>query len=364
MTIQDIIASLEEFADPQLQESYDNARLLVGDKTWECTGVLTALDSTEAVIDEAIAKNCNLVVAHHPIIFGGLKSITGNSYIEKTVIKAIKNDIAIYAIHTNLDNISQGVNKIIADKLGLQEQKILAPKSGQLRKLAVYVPAENRASLQDALFAAGAGHIGKYSECSYSNAGIGTFLPGEGSNPAEGMVGKRSTVTEEKLEVLYPLWKEGSVLTAMKANHPYEEVAYECYPVTNTHQEVGSGITGRLPKALPAKEFLQIVKEKFGLTILRHTALGMKNIEKVAVCGGAGSFLLGKATAAGADIFITSDMKYHEFFDAEGKIVVADIGHYESEQYTIDLLYDFLRKKFTNFAVQKTTVNTNPVNYF
>ena len=364
MTIQDIIEHLESIAAPALQESYDNARLLVGDKQWECTGVLTALDSTEGVIDEAISNNCNLIVAHHPIIFGGLKSITGKSYIERTIIKAIKNDVAIYAIHTNLDNVSEGVNKVIADKLGLIHQQILSPKNDQLRKLAVYVPIENRENLQEALFAAGAGHIGKYSECSFSVAGTGTFLPGEGASPAEGAVGSRSTVKEEKLEVLYPVWKETAILSTMKANHPYEEVAYECYAISNLHQNVGSGMIGQLPQPVAATDFLKFIKERFGLAMLKHTTLLEKPIRKVAVCGGAGSFLLQNAIAAGADIFITSDMKYHEFFDADGKIIVVDIGHYESEQFTVDLLYDILREKFTNFAVQKTTVNTNPVSYF
>lgn len=364
MVIKDIIGYLESIAHPSLQEHYDNAGLITGDANWECTGVLCCLDTIEAVVDEAITKGCNLIVAHHPIIFGGLKKITGNSYVERTIIKAIKHDIAIYAIHTNLDNVLFGVNGMIAQKLGLKNLSILAPKKEQLSKLYFYIPAAHAENVMSALFQAGAGHIGNYSECSFSVKGIGTFKPNEAANPFIGEKGQRHSDEELKIEMLFPAHLEHRLIHTLKTHHPYEEVAYEVIRLTNLHQEIGAGVTGEWDDAISEKEFLQRLKDIFNLSIVKHTVLQGKSIKKVSICGGAGIFLLKNAINSKSDAYITSDIKYHEFFDADNRILLVDIGHYESEQYTIELLANILEQKFPNFAVLKTGVNTNPVYYF
>ena len=364
MLIKDITGFLETIAPISLQEDYDNAGLIVGNAEAECIGAILSLDCTEEIVQEAIEKNCNLIVTHHPIIFKGVKKITGSNYVERTIIKAIKNDIAIYAIHTNLDNVLNGVNGKIAEMIGLENVKILSPKQGVLRKLAVFVQAEQETLLSEALFAAGAGNIGNYSDCSFKTTGIGTFNPGVNANPFSGDIGVRSNEEEVKVEVIFPAWLQNDIIKAMKANHPYEEVAYYIYDLKNHFQETGSGVTGELTQPLNENEFFNLLKKVFNLTLIKHTALLGKPCKKIAICGGAGSFLINAAKAAGADVFITSDIKYHEFFDADKQLVLADIGHFESEQFTIDLFYDLLSNKFPTFALLKTGLNTNPVQYF
>ena len=364
MKISAVINYLETIAPPSLQESYDNAGLLTGNAVWECTGIIISLDATEEVVMEAIEKKCNLIVAHHPIIFGGLKKINGKNYVEKTVIAAIKNDIAIYAIHTNLDNVLQGVNGRIADKLALVNRGILQPKNNTLKKLYTFVPVAFAEKVRNAIFTAGAGHISNYSECSFNSAGTGTFKPGEGSQPFIGKTGERQLEEEIKIEVLFPEWLERQVYSALIDAHPYEEVAYDIIALENQQHLFGSGMMGELESPLHELEFLARVKAIFGLSVIRYTALTGKMVKKVALCGGAGSFLIGPAVAGGADFYITADVKYHEFFDANGRLVIADIGHYESEQFTISLLFDILTEKFPTFAVLKTGVQTNPVHYF
>ncbi|OQP47259.1 Nif3-like dinuclear metal center hexameric protein [Niastella yeongjuensis] len=364
MKIADIIALLEAVAPPSLQESYDNAGLLTGNPGWVCTGALCTLDATEEVVNEAIQRGCNLVVAHHPIIFGGLKKITGRNYVEKTIITAIKNDIAIYAIHTNLDNVIDGVNGMMADKLGLKNRKILSPKEGTLKKLYTFVPVEQVEQVRAALFEAGGGHIGNYNECSFGAEGTGTFKGGEGTNPFVGQPGERHYEKELKMEVIFPAYLQNNLIRALRTAHPYEEVAYDVVNLANTHPEIGSGLVGELPEAMPEAAFLKQLKQAFDLPLIRHTALSGKPVKKIALCGGAGSFLVSKALGVGADVYITGDMKYHEFFDANGRLIIADIGHFESEQFTIDLLAGVLQEKFPTFAVLKTALKTNPVHYF
>jgi dinuclear metal center YbgI/SA1388 family protein len=364
MKIGEITSFLESVAPLSLQESYDNAGLLTGNSGWNCSGIITTLDATEAVVQEAIAKKCNLIVAHHPIIFGGLRKITGKNYVEQTIIAAIKNDIAIYSIHTNLDNVLHGVNAALADKLGLINRTVLQPKNDTLKKLFTFVPVEFAENVRSAIFNAGGGHISNYSECSFNMAGQGTFKPGEGTNPFTGKVGIRHTEDEIKMEMIFPAWQQQTILKALFAAHPYKEVAYDIVALGNHNQQVGSGLLGELPEAVGENEFLILLKEKFNLSVIRHTPLLGKTVKKIALCGGAGSFLTGAAIAAGADFYITGDVKYHEFFDANNRLVIADIGHYESEQFTTDLLFDVLTQKFPNFAVQKTGVKTNPVHYF
>ena len=364
MTISFITSLLEKKAPLALQEDYDNAGLITGNKNWECKGALVCLDVTEEILDEAIQQNCNLIIAHHPIVFKGLKKFSGNSYVERAVVKAIKNDIAIYACHTNLDNIITGVNGKIADQLGLINRSILQPKYGFLEKLQVFSPKSHFEIVEKALFEAGAGEIGNYRECSFVSEGLGSFKAGAVANPFLGEIGVRHQENELKIEVVYPKWLRNQVLSAMKSAHPYEEVAYEISSLSNVYQEVGSGMIGELPNDMDAVAFLRLLSDSFGQKCIKHTNFTGKTIKKVAICGGAGSFLTHTAIATGADIYVTSDVKYHEFFDADGKIILADIGHFESEQYTIDLIYDILRQNFPTFAVLKTKVNSNPVHYF
>jgi dinuclear metal center YbgI/SA1388 family protein len=364
MKIQDITTFLENIAPVHLQESYDNAGLITGNPQWECTGIITSLDATEAVVKEAVENKCNLIVAHHPVVFGGLKKITGRNYVERTVISAIKNDIAIYAIHTNLDNLMQGVNGRMADMLNLINRQILQPKESLLKKLSVFVPEDHAEKVRQAIFEQGAGQIGNYSECSFNVIGEGTFKAGAGTRPFVGKIGERHYEKEVRIELVFQHWIENKVIKAMLRAHPYEEVAYDIFTLDNEFSTIGSGLVGELREPLEERLFLQKLKELFKLEAIRHTGLTGKKVKKVALCGGAGSFLIKTAIGSGADLYITSDVKYHEFFDAEGKLVIADIGHYESEQYTIDLLFDILKEKFTNFAVQKTGVKTNPVHYF
>ncbi len=364
MTIQTVTTFLETVAPVYLQENYDNAGLLTGNPAWECRGIITTLDVTEAVILEAVEKKCNLIVAHHPVIFSGLKKITGKNYVERTVISAIKNDVAIYAIHTNLDNVLKGVNGGIADKLGLIKRQVLNPKQDTMKKLFFFVPESHASLVKDAVFAAGGAQIGNYSECSFSTAGKGSFKPGPGANPFTGKEGKRLLTDELKVEFIYNTWVESAVLGALRQSHPYEEPAFDIIPLQNAERYTGSGLTGEFETALSEQDCLKIVKQQFNLEIIRHTAFTGKMVKKVALCGGSGSFLTRAAIASGAQLYITSDIKYHEFFDAENKLLLADIGHYESEQFTADLLHDILTEKFPTFATLKSGTNTNPVFYF
>ena len=363
MLLKEIISALEELAPPGLQESYDNSGLLVGEPGQTVNGVLFCLDSTEAIIDEAVAKGCNLVVAHHPIIFSGLKRITGKNYIERTVIKAIRNNIAIYAIHTNLDNVQHGVNKKIAEKLGLSDLRVLSPKANELLKLEVFVPVVHAEAIRRAVFDAGGGYIGNYDECSFATGGDGTFRPLHGANPTLGEMGERHTEKEFNLSFLVPKWLKARVHAAMVKAHPYEEVAHQWIALQNTHQEVGSGMVGELAEPLEVGEFLKRIKSDMRVSMVRHTKLLSTHVKRIAVCGGSGSFLLHDAISAGADVFVTADFKYHQFFDADNRIVIADIGHFESEQFTIELLGDWFKQKFPTFASHLTAIETNPVFY-
>lgn len=364
MKIQDIAILLESYAPPAFQEDYDNAGLITGNPGSDCTGILVCLDATEEVIEEAINRKCNMVVSHHPIVFRGLKKITGKNYVERAVIAAIKNDIALYAIHTNLDNVKNGVNMKIAEKLNLSQLQVLQSRDTVLRKLVTFSPVKYGDKVREALFNAGGGNIGKYSECSFTSEGSGTFLPGDNAKPFVGEKGKRHEENEQRIEVIFPFYVQDNIIKALIKAHPYEEVAYDIYSLNNNLSDVGSGMLGTLNEEVSETEVLTRLKTAFGLKIIRHTPLTGKKVKKIAVCGGAGIFLLNAAKAAGADVFITSDIKYHEFFDAENRLLLADIGHYESEQFTIDLLFDILTEKFRNFAVLKTGVNTNPVQYF
>ncbi len=363
MKLKEITNYLESFAPLSYQESYDNAGLICGDENMEISAALICLDSTEAVIDEAIAGGFNLVIAHHPIVFSGIKKLNGKNYIERVLLKAIKNDIAIYAAHTNLDNVRNGVNAKICEKLDLIECQLLVPQKSVLKRLITYVPKENAEELRIALFNAGGGMVGNYNECSFNTTGTGTFKALDGANPYIGTVGKRFEGEEIKVEMVYPQYAESKIVTALLKAHPYEEVAYDLIALSNSSSLVGAGMVGELATEMDEMAFLKELKSKMKVETIRYTALKGKKVKKVAVCGGSGSFLLHSAIAHQADVFITADFKYHQFFDAEGRIIIADIGHYESEQFTMELFYEILKKKFSTFALQLTKINTNPIKY-
>lgn len=362
--IKEIINVLEDFAPSSLQESYDNSTLITGNKQQDCSGILLTLDCTEEVVNEAIKNNCNLIVAHHPIVFSGLKSLTGKNYIERTVITAIKNDICIYACHTNLDNVKNGVNKKFSDSLGIINTRILAPQKSRLLNLQVFVPQTETEKVRKALTNAGAGNLGEYSDCSFTSTGTGRFTPSNNANPTTGEVNKPETVTEDKIEVVIAQEKKATVLKALKESHPYEEVAYFLTQLETFNPEIGSGMVGELPQPLKTTTVFDSIKQTFGAEVIKHTAITKPEIKKIAVCGGSGSFLLKHAINAQADLFITSDFKYHEFFDAENKIIIADIGHYETEHKTKEVFFEILSEKFTNIALVFSKTNTNPVKYY
>lgn len=371
MKIQEVLNALNDWAPLSYAEDFDNVGLLVGDASNELTNVLIAHDTLAETIDEAIQKDCNLIISFHPIIFKGLKKLTGSNYVERTVAKAIKNDIAIYALHTALDNQLNGVSGMMAQKLALLDVKMLVEKPNTLLKLMTYVPTAQAAGLRQALFKAGAGHIGNYKNCSYNVEGIGTYLPNEQANPSIGERGILQEEPETAITVYFEKHQQSAVMRALFAQHPYEEVAYEVIQMQNTNQNLGLGVYGNLAAPLSEKDFLKLLKETFQLEAIRHSQLLDKPIQKVAVLGGSGSFAIGHAKALGADAYVSADFKYHDFFQAEKCLLLTDIGHYESERYTKNLIADFLTKKITNFApllpegkVHLSEVKTNPVYNF
>lgn len=364
MTIKNFITEIEKRIPLAQAEDFDNVGLLCGNPEREITGVLLCHDALESVVEEAIEKNHNLIICFHPIIFSGLKSITGKNYVEKSVLKAIENKIAIYAIHTAWDNDFFGVNHRICTELGLENLNILIPKQKNLLQLNVYVPTDYAEKVQNALFEAKAGNIGFYDECSFSLNGEGTFRPLNGSNPFLGKSGEREKVQETMISVIFEAYKKNQVLQAMKSAHPYEEVAYQIYALENENQYAGLGMYGELPQEMDETDFLNLVKEKFGLNIIRHSNLTQKKIKKVAVLGGSGADGIKNAMQKNCDAYLTADLKYHDFFSAENRLLLCDIGHFESEQFVIQQFFDIFSEKFTTFAISKTNVKTNPVNYF
>ena len=364
MRINDITQALERIAPLAYAEGFDNVGLLTGSKDWEVTGVLITLDTLESVVDEALEQNCNLIVSFHPIIFSGIKKFSNPGYVERAVIKAIKHDIAIYSIHTALDNSFQGVNDMMCQQLGLVNRRILIPQPQTIRKLVTFVPTNSAREVREALFAAGAGNIGNYDHCSFNLEGTGSFKGNEASSPVIGEKGELHFEKETQIGVTFPKHLESGILKALFEAHPYEEVAYEVYSLENANQEIGMGMIGELEEETEAEEFLEFVKQRFSTGCIRHSALPKKKIKKVAVLGGSGSFAIDWAKKAGADIFLTADLKYHDFYKAEGSLVLADIGHYESEQFTKNLLHSYLKKNFANFAIVLSNTNTNPIKYF
>jgi dinuclear metal center YbgI/SA1388 family protein len=363
MKAKQIIEKLEDLAPPMLQESYDNSGIICGDPQMVVDAALLSLDCTEAVVDEAIEKGAQLLICHHPLIFGSLKSISGKNEVERCLIKAIKNDILIYAIHTNLDNVSNGVNAKLAEKIGLIDCQILRPMKEQLSKLVFFVPNKQAEAVRNAIFEAGGGEIGNYSHCSFNTRGEGSFMANDSANPFVGEKGKVHFEEEQRVELIFPNLLKSKILSALLTAHPYEEVAYDLYPLSNQWDQVGSGMIGRLKEASLTKDFLKRLKVQLDCGSIRHTNLHREKVQKIAICGGSGSFLLQDAIRQGADVFVSGDFKYHQFFEAEDRIIIADVGHYESEQFTPELLKEYLQEKIPNFATYLSRTKTNPINY-
>jgi len=363
MIVKEVTAILEELAPLAYAEDFDNVGLLVGNEDSEVSGILVTLDTLEDVVDEAIANRCNLIVSFHPIIFNGLKKLTGATYVERVVIKALKNDITIYSMHTALDNCKDGVNAKICEVLGIENPEVLIPKKNTIKKLTTYAPKSDAAVLKTSLFNAGAGNIGNYSNCSFTNDGTGSYKPGDSANPVKGKIGQVHYEEEVQIHVTYQSPQEEAVLEALFKNHPYEEVAYEIYSLENINQHIGMGMVGYLKNPIDETQFLTNVKKSMNASCLRHSNLLRRPVQKIAVLGGSGAFAISAAKASGADVFITADVKYHQFYEAEDKMLIADIGHYETEQFTKNLLVDYLTKKIPNFALRLSESKTNPIKY-
>ncbi len=364
MTISEVISKIETRIPLQQAEDFDNVGLLCGIPSRNVSGILVCHDALENVVDEAIQKNCNLIVCFHPIIFSGLKSLTGKNYVERAVLKAIENKVAIYAIHTAWDNDFFGVNAGICNHLGLKDLKILQPKKNNLKQLTVFVPKDHSENVKEALFSAGAGNIGFYDECSFTINGNGTFRPIEGSKPFSGQQNIRENADEDMISVIFESYKQGQIVAAMKAAHPYEEVAHQIYSLDNDNHHTGLGMFGEFEEAIEEADFLKLVKEKFNLEIIRHSDFTGKKIRRVGVLGGSGASAIRSALSKKCDAYLTGDIKYHDFFLAESKMLICDIGHYESEQFVTQQLFEILSQKFSTFAISKSIEKTNPVNYF
>ncbi len=361
--ISEITKYIEQQFPTTFQESWDNNGILVGESNIAVKAVLVTLDVTEAVVDEAIQKGANLIVAHHPVIFSGLKSITGKNYTERIILKAIRNRITIFAAHTNADSLAGGVNTKICEKIGIENPRSLSPVSGKLCKLVVFVPLKQAEQVRQAIFNSGAGFIGKYDNCSFNAEGKGSFRASEDANPFVGEKGRIHFENEVKIETILPRYLLAKVVREMIKAHPYEEPAYDVYPLENVYEKAGLGMIGQLRNEMNEKDFLAHLKKVFHVDVIRHTALLQREVKTVAVCGGSGSFLLNKAIASGADVFVSGDFKYHQFFDADNRILIADVGHFETEQFVKEVFYALISKKFSTFAVYSSEINTNPINF-
>jgi len=363
MILKELLTYLEERVPPSYQESYDNSGLQVGDVNSTVDSALLSLDITEEIIDEAHQRKCSLVISHHPLIFQPLKSIGTGTYVERVVRKAIKNDISLYSMHTNLDIIKEGVSYRMADKLGLSNTEVMVSLGGSLLKLVVFVPLSHAGKVRQAVFEAGAGNIGNYDMCSFNLRGEGTFRGGSGSDPFAGEPGKEHVEEEVRIESVLPAHLKSRVVGAMIDSHPYEEVAYDLYPLQNRMPGAGLGCVGDLPESVTEKDMINMLSDIFGSECIRHSRLTGRKIKRVAVMGGSGGSYIGKAISSGAQAYVTADVKYHSFFEADKQILLADIGHYESEKPSLEILHELITKKFPKFAVRFSEINTNPVNY-
>jgi len=364
MKVKDITAFIESKIPLEFQEDYDNSGMILGNPQQEITAVLLCLDITEQILDEAISKNCNMIISHHPLIFKGIKRLIGSDAEQRMIIKAIKNNIAIYALHTNLDNSFEGLNEQLCKKFEVINYKILLPSANSLNKLVTFCPHDFAEKVRMSLFNAGAGHIGNYDCCSYNIQGQGTFRALDDAKPFVGEINKLHFEDETRIEVIFPSFLEKVLIRTLIENHPYEEVAYDIYSLKNRYEKSGAGLVGDLAHERDLFDFFKSIKEETGIPVIRHTIPTGKKIKRVALCSGSGSFLIQEAINEHADLFLTADFKYHDFFKAQGKLVLADIGHYESEQFVKEWIYSVLIENFSTFAVLISETNTNPVKYY
>lgn len=364
MKVSEIAEIIESEFPLSYQENYDNSGLLIGDPHMNVSSALLCVDVTEEVISEAIHEGAGIIISHHPAIFRPVKNIAGNDITTRIIKAAVKNDIAVYAAHTNVDNLYNGVNNKLCSKLGLSDIKILSPLQGQLNKLITYVPHNKAEEVREALFNTGAGNIGNYDSCSFNVEGRGSFRASEGTHPYTGSIGKLHYEDETRIETVFPEHLRKKVIHTLLSVHPYEEVAYDIFALENSDESAGAGMIGELAAPVTEKNFLASIKKVLKCPSLRHSRLLGEKIKRVAVCGGSGSFLIGKAVSARADIFITSDVKYHQFFEADNKLIIVDAGHFETEQFTIEIFYEILQKKLPNFAIRFSSINTSPIYYY
>ena len=364
MKLKDLTSYLDSAVPLSFQESYDNSGLQVGSPEREISSAMISLDVTEEVIDEAIDNKCDMVVSHHPLIFTGIKSLTGRSFTERTIYKAVKSDIAIYSAHTNLDIFNHGVSRKMAEKIGLEEISVLSPSKSKLLKLVTYIPESHLEKVRNAIFEAGAGFIGNYDQCGFTTSGNGSFRANANAKPFVGQKGKIHFENENRFETILFAHIKEKVVKALLNAHPYEEVAYDLYALENSNVEIGLGCVGTLAEPVSEDDFLQMVYSAFGAKGIRYSRLTGKKIRKVALCGGSGISLLSLAINSGADAFLTADIKYHDFFKTESKLLLVDAGHFETEKFSREILKDLIIKKFPKFAVRFSETNTNPINYF
>jgi len=364
VTLGEFVRWLEELIPPAFQEHYDNSGLQVGDPSSEVDSVLLTIDITPEVVAEAAGQGCNLIISHHPLIFTPLKRLAAGSNVERSVAYALKSNIAVYSAHTSFDNIEHGVSRILAEKIGLEKIRVLVPLRGRLSKLVTFVPESHAAKVRDSLFAAGAGHIGHYDRCSFNVHGKGTYRAGEGTAPFAGRIGENHSEPEVRIEAVMPSHLSDSCIRALLEVHPYEEVAYDIIPLENEYHGAGAGSIGALPSPLSGNGLLALLKELTGIPCIRYSGNPGRIITTVALCGGSGSGFAAAAARAGADAFITADIKYHAFAEAPPDMLLADIGHYESEKFSLEILYNLIHKKFPNFALRFSAIKTNPINYY
>jgi len=363
MKLKDLCSYLDSAVPLSFQEDYDNSGLQVGNPEKEVSSAMLTLDVTEEVIDEAVSQKCDIIISHHPLIFNGIKRITGRTFTERILYKAVKHDIVIYSSHTNLDIFSNGVSRKMAEKLDLKDIKVLSPLEKRLLKLVTYIPESHLEKVREALFEAGAGVIGNYDRCGFTTSGTGTFRGNENSKPFIGEKGKIHFEKEMRFETVLLSHLKEKVIRVLLEVHPYEEVAYDIYLLENENVGVGLGCIGEFNNAMVEENFLKLVSSVFNANGVRYSKPTGKPVRRVALCGGSGSSLLRVALASGAEAFITSDIKYHNFFDAENRILLVDTGHFESEKFSTEILYDLIIKKFPKFAVRFSETNTNPINY-
>jgi dinuclear metal center YbgI/SA1388 family protein len=363
MKLKDLCSYLDSAVPLSFQEDYDNSGLQIGLPEKEISSAMITLDITEEVIDEAVSENCDVIISHHPLIFKGIKRISGRTFTERILYEAVKHNIAIYSSHTNLDVFSNGVSRKMAEKLKLQNVKVLAPLKNRLLKLVTYIPESHLEKVREALFKAGAGVIGNYDKCGFTTQGTGSF---RGNEKAEPFIGKKGEIHFEKEirfeTVLFSHLKD-EVIKALLTVHPYEEVAYDVFTLENINIEVGLGCVGELYEAMHEEDFLKFVSSVFDAKGVRFSKTTGKPVRKIAICGGSGASLLNNAINSGSDAFITADIKYHNYFDAENTILLVDTGHFESEKFSTEILYDLIIKKFPKFAVRFSESNRNPINY-